>query len=156
MKKYILAIVLIAIGVTGLIILDFYSPYGYSIRSSDFKSNGERIYFTATSDSAQPIIASTGQMTMQRGMMSCAECHGPDGKGGAGRMMMWSFEAPDIRYSALIAGHDEEQPYTEELIKRAITKGIDSDGSRLEPPMPVWQMSEADLNDLMEFLKTLK
>jgi len=156
MKKHILAIVFIAIGVSGLMIIDFFSPFGYSIKSSDFKSNGERIYFTATSDSGNPIFASTGQMTMHDGMLSCAECHGTDGKGRAGRMMMWSFEAPDIRYSSLTAGHDEEQPYTNELIKRAITKGIDSDGMRLELPMPVWQMSEADLNDLLEFLRTLK
>jgi mono/diheme cytochrome c family protein len=156
MKKHILAVVLIAVGVSGLMILDFFSPYGYSIRSSDFKSNGERIYFTATSDSGDPIIASTGQMAMHRGMLSCAACHGTDGKGGAGRMMMWSFEAPDIRYSTLTAGHDEEQPYTDDLIKRAIMKGIDSEGVRLELPMPVWQISEADLNDLVEFLKTLK
>ena len=156
MKKHILAIVLIAVGLSGLMILDFFSPYGYSIRSSDFKSNGERIYFTATSDSGDPIIASTGQMTMHSGMMRCAQCHGSDGKGGAGRMMMWSYEAPDIRYSSLTAGHDEEQPYTDDLIKRAITKGIDSDGMRLELPMPVWQMSEADFNDLLDFLKTLK
>ena len=155
MKKHVIAIVLIAVGVIGLFILDFYSPYGYYIRSSDFKSNGERIYFTATSDSGKPITASTGQMTMHRGMMSCATCHGPDGKGGAGRMMMWYFEAPDIRYSSLAAGHDEEKPYTDELIKLAITKGIDSDGMRLEQPMPVWQMSDEDLNDLIEFLKTL-
>jgi cytochrome c oxidase subunit 2 len=156
MKKHILAIVLIAMGVSGLMILDFFSPYGYSIKSSDFKSNGERIYFTATSNSANPIIASTGQMTMHGGLLSCAECHGTDGKGGTGRMMMWSFEAPDIRYSSLAAGLDEEKPYTDDLIKRAITKGIDSSGKRLESPMPVWQMSETDLNDLLDFLKTLK
>jgi mono/diheme cytochrome c family protein len=156
MKKQILAIVLIAVGVLGLLILDFYSPFGYSIRSSDFKSNGERIYFTATSDSGKPITALMGQMTMHRGMMSCIDCHGPDGKGRAGRMMMLSFEAPDIRYSSLAAGYDEEKPYTDELIKRAITKGIDSDGMRLEQPMPVWQMSEEDLTDIIEFLKTLK
>ena len=156
MKKPILAIVLIAVGIFGLLILDFYSPYRYSIKPSDFKSNGERIYFTATSNSGEQIIASTGHMTMHSGMMSCATCHGSDGKGGAGRMMMWSFEAPDIRYSSLTVGRDEEQPFTDDLIKRAITKGIDSDGKRIESPMPVWQMSEGDLNDLLAYLKTLK
>ncbi len=93
---------------------------------------------------------------MHSGMLSCAECHGSNGKGRAGRMMMWSFEALDIRYSSLAAGHDEEEPYTDDLIKRAITKGIDSSGKRLESPMPVWQMSETDLNDLVEYLKSLK
>ena len=153
MNKLVLAIILIAAGAGGLLLLDFYSLYGYSIRSSDFSSNGERIYFTATSDSGKPIYASTGQMNMHGGMISCANCHGPDGKGRAGRMMMWYFEAPDIRYSSLT---NDEKPYTDELIKRAITKGIDPDDKRLEPPMPVWQMTDEDLNDLVEFLKTLK
>jgi mono/diheme cytochrome c family protein len=70
-------------------------------------------------------------MTMHSGMLSCAECHGTDRKGGAGRMMMWSFEAPDIRYSSLITGHDEEPLYTDDLIKSAITKKIEIEFSPL-------------------------
>lgn len=157
-----IALVLIIVGVIGLIAVDLiggtYSPYydSYPFRATGFQSNGERIYFTAVSDSGKPVLASMGMMTMRGGMMSCASCHGANGKGGSGRMMMWVYEAPDIRYSSLIAGHEGERPYTDELIKRAITQGIDSDGKQLEPPMPVWQMSEEDLSDLVEFLKTLK
>jgi len=68
-------------------------------------------------------------------------------------MMMWYFEAPDIRYSSLAAGHDEEKPYTDELIKLAITKELIVMECVLNKPMPVWQMSDEDLNDLIEFLK---
>jgi cytochrome c oxidase subunit 2 len=153
MKSLKIAIALIAVGLIGLIALNLYSPSRYTINSSDFQSNGERIYFTATSNSGEPIISSIGAMTMRGGMMSCAACHGADGKGGRGRMMMWTFNASDIRYSSLTSG---EKPYTGELIKRAITEGLDSEGKRLEPPMPVWQMSDNDLNDLLEYLKTLK
>ncbi len=71
-------------------------------------------------------------------------------------MMMWTFDAPDIRYSTLTTAHGNETPYTDDLIKRAITQGIDADGKRLEPPMPVWQMSDSDLNNLLGYLKTLK
>lgn len=156
MKKPAIAIILIAAGVVGLFILNlFINPYSPSYQYG-FQSNGERIYFTATSSSGKPIIASIGTMTMHGGMMSCAGCHGATGKGGSGRMMMWVFEAPDIRYSTLTAGHEGERPYTDELIKQAITEGIDSEGKRLEPPMPVWQMSEEDMNDLLGYLKTLK
>ncbi len=52
--------------------------------------------------------------------------------------------------------HNNETPFTDELIKRAITQGIDADGKRLEPPMPLWQVTDSDLNDLLEYLKTLK
>jgi cytochrome c oxidase subunit 2 len=154
MNSLKIAIILIAIGVIGLFAMNLYSPSYLAYTRSDFKSNGERIYFTATSDSGRPIISSIGTMTMG-GMMSCAVCHGADGKGGWGRMMMGTFDAPDIRYSTLTAGGGNETPYTDELIKRAITKGVDADGKRLEQPMPVWQMSDSDLNDLLDYLKTL-
>ncbi len=163
-----IAVILIVVGVLGFLVVNILSypviTYEYAgfmyTKPAGFKSNGERIYFTATSDSGKPILATMGVMTMQSGMMSCASCHGADGKGGYVRMMMWSFKAPDIRYTTLTTeGHGEhgnETPYTDELIKRAITQGIDSEGKRLDPPMPVWQMSEEDLNDLIEYLKTLK
>ncbi|MCZ7392322.1 MAG: cytochrome c [Candidatus Methanoperedens sp.] len=155
MKSPKIAIILIAVGVIGLFAVTLYSPSYSAYTTSGFKSNGERIYFTATSNSGKPIISSIGTMAM-RGMMSCAACHGVDGKGGRGRMMMWTFDASDIRYSTLTAGGGNETPYTDELIKRAITQGVDADGKRLEPPMPVWQMSDSDLNDLLEYLKSLK
>ncbi len=160
MNKLKIAIILVAVGVIGLLILNVvYSP-GYSL--SGFRSNGERIFFTATSNSGK-ITSSIGTMTMRGGMMGCAVCHGADGKGRRGSMMMWDYEAPDIRYSSLTteghggqAGHEGEPPFTDELIKRAITQGLDPEGKQLKPPMPVYQMSDSDLNDLMAYLKTLK
>jgi hypothetical protein len=38
--------------------------------------------------------------------------------------------------------------------KRAITEGVDPAGEPLDLTMPRWQMSERDLDDLLEFLKT--
>ena len=165
-----IAVILIAIGIAGLFLLNliqgndsYANPYRtYTIDASGFQSNGERIYFTATSDSGKPISASMGMMNMHGGTMSCAACHGANGKGGSGRMMMWEFEAPDIRYSTLISGEhgehgdeEDEVPYTDELIKRAITEGLGSGGDLLEQPMPIWQISDDDLDDLLDYLKTL-
>jgi len=122
------------------------------------RSNGERIYFTATSDSGQPIVAEMGYMTMPTPMMGCADCHGADGRGGTVRMMMGWFEAPDIRYQTLMAAEHEEEhpPYTDELIRRAITQGLDPDGDPLAFPMPRWRMSAADFEDLLGYLKSLE
>ncbi len=129
-----------------------------------FRSNGEQIYFTATSQRGTPITMDMGMgMGMMGGMMACVTCHGPDGRGGRVRMMMTTFVAPDIRYKTLTAErmeHDEAEaehpPYTDETIKRAITQGVDPAGNPLDWPMPRWRMSEEDLNDLIEFLKTLE
>ena len=126
-----------------------------------FESNGERIYFTGTSASGEPITAQMpGMHRVPPGMMACVACHGENGQGGTVGMMMGSFVAPDIRYKTLTGqdhgkGHEDHNPYTEETIKRAITDGIDPDGKPLEWPMLRWSMSESDLNDLLAYLKSL-
>ncbi len=54
--------------------------------------------------------------------------------------------------------HDGEEhpPYTDATIKQAITDGLNPAGDPLDHTMPRWQMSERDLDDLLEFLKTLE
>lgn len=134
-----------------------------------YRSNGEQIYFTATSQLGTSITSDISMGMMGGGTTTCASCHGPDGRGGRGRVMMRAFEAPDIRYQTLTSEeHGEEgeeeadkehpmehEPFTDETIKRAITDGVEPDGESLEWPMPRWSMSDGDLGDLLEFLKTL-
>jgi mono/diheme cytochrome c family protein len=128
-----------------------------------YRSNGEQIYFTATSQRGTPITSNIGMGMMGGGMMTCASCHGPDGRGGRVRMMMRVFEVPDIRYQTLTSaehgeeseGEMEHEPFTDETIKRAITEGVEPDGEPLDWPMPRWTMSNENLDDLLEFLKTL-
>ena len=129
-----------------------------------YSSNGERIYFTVESASGQPITY-TGSIRMMHAI-SCANCHGQDGKGGRVNMMMSYFDSPNITWHVLIqeeeheeqtgqGEHEEHPPYTEETLKRAITEGVDSAGERLDDEMPRWRMSKQDLDDLVEFIKTL-
>ncbi|MFC2067814.1 c-type cytochrome [Chloroflexota bacterium] len=125
-----------------------------SCSSTRYKSNGERIYFAATSSSGKP-IASQG-FTMMHGRIACVNCHGADGHGGNVNMMMTSFEAPNITWGELTGQHESHAPYTEATIKDAITKGVEPNGEELEIYMPRWQMAEEDLDDLLIFLKTLK
>ncbi len=153
MSKFKLVMIFIALGILGYYVIDQVYTSVFMVHSSDYNSNGERIYFTAASASGSPIVARIGTMTTQSGMMSCASCHHADGKGGPGNMMSRIYDSADIRYSVLTSGNS---PYTDDLIKRAVTKGVDPLGKTLEPPMPVWKMSEEDLNDLMAYLKTLK
>lgn len=150
----LIALALIVVGVVGLILTG-------RLAQSQFRSNGEQIYFTATSQRGSLITADMGMGRMGGGMMACASCHGPDGRGGRVRMMMGGFVAPDIRYKTLTsetaehAGGEEHPPYTDETIKQAIAQGVDPAGRPLEWPMPRWTMTEADLEDLLAFLKTL-
>ena len=81
-------------------------------------------------------------------------------------MMMWRLDTPDITWDNLTEEdhgekqgeeeHEEHLPYTEEPLRRAITRGIDPAGEPLDEQMPRWRMSERDLDDLVEFIKTLE
>ncbi len=125
-------------------------------RPSEFRSNGERIYYTATSDSGDPITFTGGPHWLYMHGGSCVDCHGPRGTGGIG-VPMTNQIAPDIRYATLTTEeHGEEHPpYTDSLLRRAITEGLDPAGQPLHWAMPRWHMSDQDLNDLIGHLKTL-
>lgn len=128
--------------------------------NSRYSSNGEQIYFTGTSQNGTLITADMNMGMMANGMMTCAFCHGSDGRGGQVQMMMRTFEAPDIRYKTLTSPeHVEEdemehETFTEETIKQAITDGVEPNGEPLDWPMPRWSMSDEDLDDLIVFLMT--
>lgn len=127
-----------------------------------YASNGERIFFTGQSESGPRITFQIpGMHRMARGRLACASCHGAEGRGGTVQLMMSSLETPDIRYHSLIgeAHADDEAehlPFTDEDIKQAITEGIDPAGNVLDWQMPRWQMSDEQLNDLIEYLKILR
>jgi hypothetical protein len=77
--------------------------------------------------------------------------------------MMGNVIPPDLRYDVLTKGEREEgqeeiehPPYTDALIKRAITRGLDPAGEPLDWTMPRWRISDADFADLLAYLKTLK
>lgn len=156
------AVVVGTVGMMAISIL-FTVPAGISagfsvspeVLSDPSVANGAHIYFTATDSSGRPIPYRGGMMML----MACANCHGPDGHGL--RTMM--FISPNITYANLTnpegmveADGRRVPPYDDNTIKRAITRGVNSEGNPLDWPMPLWQMSDSDLDDLIAFLKTLR
>jgi hypothetical protein len=136
-----------------------------------FDSNGERIYFTATSERGGRITYTGGPDVggmMMSGTLACASCHGPRGRGGQHLMHMQVMDAPDIRWSALVAeageGHgdggdahgDDAADYDLETFRLAVVEGKHPDGESLDSDMPRWTMSDEDLSDLLEYLKGLE
>jgi len=65
-----------------------------------------------------------------------------------------SFQAADITWLSLT--QNDQPPYTEGTVKRAITQGADAAGQPLDAVMPRWSMSAQDLDDVVEYLKTLR
>lgn len=133
-----------------------------------FDSNGERIYFTATSSRDTRITYSGGpdyDMMMGGGYLACASCHGPDARGGLHAMMgMAVMDAPDIRWESLAGeageGHGEEEGHNEgefdlEQFRLAVVEGKHPDGEPLSEDMPRWNITDEDLEDLAEYLMTL-
>lgn len=127
-----------------------------------FKSPGERIYYAGIGINGYPIFRYGGPMWIRMHGGGCVSCHGVHGRGGV-PVMMGAALPTDIRYEALTGkvkhahgGEEKEHHYTDSLIKRAITKGLGADGEVLDWTMPRWQMSEADLNAVIEYLKTLE
>jgi mono/diheme cytochrome c family protein len=62
-----------------------------------------------------------------------------------------------ILHAAHAYGLEQVLPqYTDALIDRAITQGINPAGKPLDWTMLRWEMTEEDLNDLIAYLKTLR
>jgi mono/diheme cytochrome c family protein len=124
--------------------------------------NGERIYFTSVS-AREDRISYTGGPAFGGMMMgtylTCAACHGPEAQGGLHQMHMTVMDAPDIRYAALNSMPEMQSghaPYGLADFKLAVEEGQDPNGEALEADMPRWTMSDADLQDLFAFLKSLQ
>lgn len=136
-----------------------------------FDTNGEQIYYTGINANGLRIPYTGGPASgmMMSPDLACASCHGDDGRGGTRFMHMRRVNAPDIRISTLRAhtedhnetephGHAEEEhggEYNLETFRLAVIEGKHPDGERLSTDMPRWELSDADLADLFEFLKTL-
>lgn len=128
-----------------------------------FSSNGERIFFTATSKKG-PISIKEGLPMMRQAVKGCAHCHGRDGKGGHA-LDATGMKGSDIRYKTLLLKYGGYLSFLEgkgknipggvdTLIKRAILNG-QGPGYKLNAAMPRWSMTDDDLNDVINYLKGL-
>ena len=127
-----------------------------------FQTNGERIYFTATSASGARISPGGGGMHMSMMGGGCVSCHGVKRQGGRVMPRFWKV-VPPLTPAALFGEHDASEKddghgdhdfYTDETLRRAITKGIDPGGKPFDRAMPRWSISRPDLDDLIAHLKS--
>ena len=130
---------------------------GNGNNKDSFSSNGERIYYTGIDSTGSRIGLEGGPIWLNMRGGSCVNCHGTNGKGGV-PVMMGTAVPEDLTnlYAPHSQGDGKMVPYNDDLLKRAITKGIDANGENLDPTMPRWYMPEKDLNDLVTYIKTLQ
>ena len=125
------------------------------------EQRGKRLYTQGESLSGAPITAlvSRGATAIPASILPCVGCHGDDGKG----RPEGGVVPPDIRWSSLSAKSGHEHAYgrshpafDESALGRAITKGVDSGDNALDMAMPRFQMSDADLQDLVAYIKRIE
>lgn len=148
-------VVSLVIGIVGLLLLASGILAG-GRPPNTAEGRGEWIFRTGTDLTTGQPIPRTGGMMMATG---CAACHGTNGQG----LRTPMFVSPNVAYRNLTDPAGMLEPdgsrgptYTEAQIKRAITQGIDAEGQPLAWPMPRWQMTDQEMNDLLAYLKTLQ
>jgi ABC-type branched-subunit amino acid transport system substrate-binding protein len=91
-------------------------------------------------------------------LVTCANCHGRDGRG----MPEGGLIPPDLTWAALTKPYGTVRPdgrtrppYTDVLMTRAVTLGIDSAGAPMNAAMPRYRLSLDECADLLSYLKRL-
>ena len=115
------------------------------------EQRGRQLYERGTSASGAEVRASIGPGAPVAGaVLPCANCHGADGLGRA----EGGIAPANVTWDALTKPY-RVSPYTERLVKRAITMGLDADGRTLHKAMPRYTLTLTDAADLVAYLKVL-
>ena len=120
---------------------------------------GQKLFLTGDAGkSATKAMVGAGNVSVPASSIPCASCHGRDGRGRKEGGVM----APDIIGDSLMRPVRRDAParrsrpaYTEPLLVRAITMGLDAGDNRLDPVMPRFELSTSDAADLVAYLKQL-
>jgi len=128
--------------------------------SSPDPERGRQIYRTGVGVSGKEITAVFGKNgpEVSASTTPCATCHGRDGRG----KPEGGVTPSDIRWRQLTRdipaggnGGRVRPGYTERLLVRAFTMGLDSGGKPLNPVMPLYRMPASDARDLAAFIAML-
>jgi ABC-type branched-subunit amino acid transport system substrate-binding protein len=122
-------------------------------------ARGRQIYLNGVSAGGRPLIASVGDPAMEvpAAILKCVNCHGNDGRGKA----EGGLTPANIRWEELTkpttAGpaRRRRSAYSDKLLVRAITMGIDPSGNRLDPAMPRYRLTHEQAADLVVYLEVL-
>jgi mono/diheme cytochrome c family protein len=118
-------------------------------------SLGGRIFLTGAGENGRLIPRSGGPGMMGSGV-ACLDCHGSDARGRTIQVMMGQVDTPDIRWSTLTAppADPADKAFDPDSFFLAVTQGIDPTGATLKTFMPRWQLTRAQSDAVIEYLKT--
>ncbi|KAF2989854.1 hypothetical protein MJC1_02990 [Methylocystis sp. MJC1] len=155
------------------------SPSSALAEPSGDPALGERLYFEGRRADGSPLVATTqGDVSLPESRAACVTCHRPSGFGTSeggyfvppinglalfserqldrGRFLLNRFEqAQPQRYRARLNQPHMRPAYNFETLGRALRGGVDASGQDLDPIMPRYQLSDADVANLKSFLRNL-
>lgn len=124
------------------------------------EERGRQIYFDGTSPSGAPIIAYFGKdyLEVPGESATCTSCHGYDGLGRTESGVIPS----NVTWQHLMKSYGHVHPdgqfhgaFTEESLKSYMRDGLYPGGVLGDPSMPVYEISDRDLDDLLAYMKRL-
>jgi ABC-type branched-subunit amino acid transport system substrate-binding protein len=124
------------------------------------QQRGQQIYLHGSTAAGRDMVATNGDSAeeMPAAYLACASCHGRDGAGkpeGGITPSNITWEALTRPYGATSPSGRSHPAYDAQLIKRAITLGIDAAGDKLHVLMPRYRLTYQDAEDLIAYLKVL-
>ena len=128
-------------------------------RLDETQVRGKQIYLRGESPRGTPIVARMGAegVEVPATIVPCASCHGYDGRGRAeGGVRPSNLQWDVLTKPYAVPGERRHPAYTRSSLKRAITMGTDPAGNVLQPAMPRYRMSIADMEDLLAYLQKLQ
>ena len=123
-------------------------------------ARGKEIYINGVDLDGAQIKCVTGEQVTEvpAAILKCASCHGKDGRGKIeGGVFPSNIRWNELAkpYSLTVSSGRTRPAYSERLLIRAVTMGIDSGGNRLPATMPRYQLSHQQASDLVAYLKEL-
>jgi ABC-type branched-subunit amino acid transport system substrate-binding protein len=121
---------------------------------------GKTIYMEGVSARGGEITATLGESrdAVSASLFACANCHGRDGRG----RPEGGIDPPDITWRSLVRPRSDQgerrrarPAYQPASLGRVISMGVGSSGDRTGVGMPIYQLSTADLDDLIAYLQVL-
>jgi cytochrome c oxidase subunit II len=113
------------------------------------RSLGEQIYRDGEGKAGR-LAYSQGPDWFRFASEGCAICHGLEGQGLVVQAGEVTGAAPAVTRKALA-----ERGYTDALLRRALTAGVDPHGREFHYYMPRWELSDAELDALVAYLGSL-
>jgi len=138
-------------------------PAAEAVPDPQSVSLGKKMYMEGVLPSGELMTATVhGDITLTGEQVVCGACHRRSGMGSSEGQDVVPATIGDILYQPLRLPTSkpplppERRPaYSDETLKRALRDGVGADGEAFSPLMPRYPLSDAELDSLVAYLKSL-